>query len=79
MQLIRGTFCRSTRQVKGEAVPTFLTFIRMKGLEIKDYEIFKQKLGEAEAATILEFIEEKAEAKINSKKDVFLTKEDKPT
>jgi hypothetical protein len=49
----------------------------MKGLEIKAYEIFKQKLGEAEANTIIEFIEEKAAEKINSKKDIFLTKEDK--
>ena len=49
----------------------------MKGLEIRTYEIFKQKLGEAEASTILEYIKEKAEEKINSKKDIFLTKEDK--
>ena len=49
----------------------------MKALEIKAYEIFKQKLGEAEATTIIEFIEAQAEAKINSKKDIFLTKEDK--
>lgn len=49
----------------------------MKGLEIRPYEIFKQKLGETEASTIIEFIEEKAESKINSKKDIFLTKEDK--
>ena len=54
-----------------------LIFMGMKGLEIKAYEIFKQKLGEAEANTIIEFIEEKAAEKINSKKDIFLTKEDK--
>lgn len=55
----------------------FISFAIMKGLEIKAYEIFKQKLGETEASTIIEFIEEKAESKINSKKDIFLTKEDK--
>jgi len=49
----------------------------MSTLELKTYEILKTKLGESEAATILEFIEEKSEQKINQKKDVFLTKDDK--
>jgi hypothetical protein len=49
----------------------------MSALELKVYEIFKTKLGEAEASTILEYIEEKAEKKISEKKDIFLTKEDK--
>ena len=49
----------------------------MSALGLKAYEILKTKLGEQEAATILEFIEEKSEQKINQKKDVFLTKDDK--
>jgi len=49
----------------------------MSALELKAYEIFKNKLGEQEASTILEFIEEKSEQKINQKKDIFLTKDDK--
>ena len=49
----------------------------MSTLELKVYEIFKNKLGESEAATIIEYFEAKSEEKINAKKDVFLTKEDK--
>ena len=49
----------------------------MSALELKAYEILKTKLGEQEASTILEYIEEKSEQKINQKKDVFLTKDDK--
>jgi hypothetical protein len=49
----------------------------MTSLELKVYEIFKLKLGEKEAETVMEFIEEKTEEKINQKKDVFLTKDDK--
>ncbi|MEX8547116.1 MAG: hypothetical protein V5804_05885 [Mucilaginibacter sp.] len=45
--------------------------------ELKVYEIFKRKLGEAEAQTVIEYFEQKSEEKINSKKDIFLTKEDK--
>ncbi len=49
----------------------------MSSLEIKAYEILKNKLGEEEASTIIQFIEEKSEEKINQKKDIFLTKDDK--
>jgi hypothetical protein len=49
----------------------------MSTLELKAYEILKTKLGEEEASTILQFIEEKSEQKINQKKDIFLTKDDK--
>ena len=49
----------------------------MSTLELKAYEIFKNKLGEKEAETIIQFIEEKTHEKINEKKDVFLTKDDK--
>ncbi|MBL7790467.1 MAG: hypothetical protein JNL75_11615 [Chitinophagales bacterium] len=49
----------------------------MTALELNVYEIFKSKLGENEAKAIIEFIDLKAEQKINTKKDVFLTKDDK--
>ena len=49
----------------------------MSTLELKVYEIFKAKLGNKEAATVMEFIDAKAEEKISHKKDVFLTKDDK--
>ena len=49
----------------------------MSTLELKTYEILKNKLGEEEASTIIQFIEEKSEQKINQKKDIFLTKDDK--
>ncbi len=67
--------------MKGSSCEEPLIFVLslryIKGLEIRTYEIFKQKPGDAEANTILEYIEEKAEEKINSKKEIFLTKEDK--
>ena len=49
----------------------------MSTLELKVYEIFKTKFTEQEAATVIEYFEKAAEDKINSKKDVFLTKDDK--
>ncbi|MEI6881451.1 MAG: hypothetical protein WCK82_08990 [Bacteroidota bacterium] len=49
----------------------------MTALELKVYEIFKVKLGEKEAGTVMEFLEAKTEEKINQKKDIFLTKDDK--
>ena len=49
----------------------------MSALELSVYEIFKSKLGQDEAQKIIEFIDAKAEEKINQKKDVFLTKDDK--
>jgi hypothetical protein len=39
---------------------------------------FKAKLGETEAKQIIEFIDLKADEKINQKKDVLLVKDDKP-
>ena len=48
----------------------------MSSLELKVYEIFKTKLGEKEAETIIEYFEAKAEAKYNEKRDVLATKED---
>ena len=49
----------------------------MTALELRVYEIFKSKLGEKEAETIIEFIEVKSKEKIEEKKDVFMTKDDK--
>jgi hypothetical protein len=49
----------------------------MTALELKVYEIFKVKLGEKEAGTVMEFLEAKTEEKINQMKDIFLTKDDK--
>ena len=49
----------------------------MSALEIEVYEIFKSKLGEQEASKVIEYFNAKAEEKINDKKDVFLTKDDK--
>lgn len=49
----------------------------MSTLEIQVYEIFKNKLGEEEAAKVIEYFDKKAEEKVNQKKDVFLTKDDK--
>ena len=37
----------------------------MSALELKAYEILKNKLGEQQASTILEFNEEKSEQKIS--------------
>jgi hypothetical protein len=48
----------------------------MSSLELRVYEIFKAKLGEKEAETIIEYFEAKAEAKYLEKRDVLATKED---
>ena len=49
----------------------------MSTLELRTYEILKLKLGEKEAETVIEYFDEKAGEKIQQKKDVFLTKDDK--
>ncbi|MEW6772568.1 MAG: hypothetical protein AB1304_01055 [Bacteroidota bacterium] len=49
----------------------------MSILDIQVYEILKNKFGEQEASKIIEYFENKAEEKINQKKDIFLTKDDK--
>ncbi|MBC7589194.1 MAG: hypothetical protein H7178_12640 [Chitinophagaceae bacterium] len=48
----------------------------MRALELKVYDIFKTKLGEAEAKIIIEYFEAKADEKYEQKKDVLATKED---
>ena len=40
-------------------------------------KILKSKLGEQEAQLIIEYFVTKSEEKINAKKNIFLTKEDK--
>ncbi len=49
-------------------------------MQISSFELFellKPKLGEKEARVLKEYVEAKAEEKISSKKDLFLTKDDK--
>ena len=48
----------------------------MSSLELKVYDIFKTKLGEAEAQTVIEYFEAKADEKYEQKKDILATKED---
>ena len=48
----------------------------MTALELKAYEIFKSKLGEADAGTVLQFIDEKAQEKVLAQKDSFASKDD---
>ena len=48
----------------------------MSTLDLKVYEIFKNKLGEKEAEIIIEYFEAKAEAKYQEKKETLATKED---
>lgn len=49
----------------------------MNTLELKAYEIFKSKLGEKEAETLIEFFDSKVEEKFKQKVEIFLTKDDK--
>src|SRR5882672_10825035 len=49
----------------------------MNAIELKAYEILKDRLGEEKALTILEFADYKADQKMNEKKDTLLTKDDK--
>jgi len=48
----------------------------MSSIELEVYEIFKVKLGEKEAAKVIEYIEAKSEKAIADKKDILATKED---
>lgn len=48
----------------------------MATIELKAYEILKEKLGAQEAETLMEFFNAKAEAKYAEKKDALATKED---
>ncbi len=48
----------------------------MSTLELKAHEIFKNKLGEKEAETLIDYFNSKTDKKIAEKKDLFATKED---
>jgi hypothetical protein len=48
----------------------------MQVAEIELYEILKEKIGEKEAKTLVEYIEAKVEKKLQEKKDTLATKED---
>ena len=52
-------------------------FTAMQITSIELFELLKPKLGEKEAKTLVAYVEERAEEKINQKKDIFLTKDDK--
>ena len=49
----------------------------MRITSIELFELLRPKSGETEAKTLVTYVEEKAEEKINQKKDIFLTKDDK--
>ena len=49
----------------------------MKPLELRIYEILKTRFSEDEAKAFIEYFESKTTEKIDDKKDVFLTKDDK--
>lgn len=49
----------------------------MQITSIELFELLKPKLGEKEAKTLVAYVEERAEEKINQKKEIFLTKDDK--
>ena len=49
----------------------------MSTLELKAYEIFKNKLGEKEAEVVIDYFESLTEDKYQQKKDILLTKDDK--
>lgn len=49
----------------------------MQITSIELFELLKPKLGEKEAKTLVAYVEERVEEKINQKKDIFLTKDDK--
>ena len=49
----------------------------MKAIELKVYEILKTRFSEKEAETFIEYFDAKATEKIDDRKDIFLTKNDK--
>jgi hypothetical protein len=48
----------------------------MQVAEIELYEILKEKIGEKEAKTLVEYIEAKVEKRFQEKKDILATKLD---
>ena len=49
----------------------------MKTLELKVYEILKSRFSEKEAEVFIEYFGSKTNEKIDDRKDIFLTKQDK--
>lgn len=49
----------------------------MKAIELRIYEILKNRFSEKEAETFIEYFDAKTLEKIEDKKDIFLTKNDK--
>jgi hypothetical protein len=49
----------------------------MSTLELKVYDLLKARFNEDEARTVIEYIANKSEEKMEQKKDIFLTKDDK--
>ena len=54
----------------------FALYLDMQVLEIKLFQILRQKLGEQEAQTLVEYVEGKIEKEFDTKKDTLATKED---
>ena len=50
--------------------------VSMHVAEIELYEILKEKVGEKEAKTLVEYIETKVSKELEGKKDILATKED---
>jgi actin-related protein len=48
----------------------------MQVAEIELYEILKEKIGDKEAKTLVEYVEAKVEKKFEEKKDILATKAD---
>ena len=49
----------------------------MKAIELRVYEILKSRFSEKEAETFIEYFDAKTVEKIDDRKDIFLTKQDK--
>ena len=49
----------------------------MSALELKVYDIFKSKFTEQEVATVIEYIESKTKEKIEEKRQIFQTLQNK--
>ena len=49
----------------------------MSAIELKVYDVLKARFNEEEARIVIEYIADKSEEKMEQKKDIFLTKDDK--
>ena len=48
----------------------------MQVSEIQSFQILRERIGEKEAQTLVEYVEEKIEKEFDNKRDVLATKED---